>query len=116
LDVGPEGSVRGFLYKVARNLIVDRTRRADVRERSVLSTPLPRADPLQDAIGGDFEAALADALASLPPRRRDAIVLVRLQGLSLKEAAEAMDVTPRTVANHIYLAGTDLAEALRRYL
>jgi len=113
------GSVRAYLYQVARNLIVDRARRAEVRTRSTdeARRVVGRvATPVEEAMRGELRADFEAALAALPERRRQAFVLVRLEGLTLKEAAEVMDLTPRTIANHVYLAATDLADALREHI
>lgn len=115
----PGGSVQGYLYQIARNLTVDRARHAEVRARSAQTlrptrgrAPTPVEEAIRDELQADFERALSE----LAPRRREAFVLVRFQGLTLREAGEVMELTPRTVANHVYLAVTDLAEALRQHL
>ena len=41
---------------------------------------------------------------SLPIRQREALVLSRMQGLSHEEIASVMNVSPRTVNNHIVRA------------
>jgi RNA polymerase sigma factor (sigma-70 family) len=115
----PGGSVRSYLYQIARNLTVDRARHADVRARSAQTLLRARgrtATPVEVAIRDELRADFEQALSELAPRRREAFVLVRLQGLTLREAGEVMELTPRTVANHVYLAVTDLAEALRQHL
>lgn len=113
------GSVRTYLYRIARNLAADRARHADVRSRSrdAVARATPRsATPVEEMIRGELQADLELALAALAPRRREAFILVRLQGLSLQEAGDLMDLTPRTVANHVYLAATKLAESLQQHL
>lgn len=115
----PGGSVRTFLYRSARNLAVDRARHREVQARSVL--PLERgvrrtATPVENVIRGELQDDFERALSDMAPRRREAFVLVRLQGLSLREAGEVMELMPRTIANHVYLAATELAEALRRHI
>lgn len=115
----PGGSVQAFIYRIARNLLLDRTRHEHVRERTAdevrrLAGVAP--SPLESAVHGELSRALDEALSRLPPRRREAFLLVRFQGLTLAEAAEAMDLAPQTVANHVYLAATDLATALHPHL
>lgn len=115
----PGGSVQAYLYRIARNLLVDRSRRAEVRERHTASIRLLArrvSTPAEEAALTDLREAFEDALSTLPERRREAFLLIRFQGLTLKEAAEVMDLRPRTVANHVYLAATDLEEALRPFL
>jgi RNA polymerase sigma-70 factor (ECF subfamily) len=53
-----------------------------------------------------------EALENLPPRRREVFELIRLRGLSYRDAAEVLDVSDRTVANHLRLAMKDLKDML----
>ena len=52
------------------------------------------------------------ALAALPPRRREAIVLRYWLDLSEREIAEAMGTSPGTVKSNVSRALAALAEAL----
>jgi RNA polymerase sigma-70 factor (ECF subfamily) len=113
------GSAQAYIYRIARNLLSDRARHEEVRERSAdevrrISGRVP--SPIESAVHGELNRALEKALGALAPRRREAFLLVRLQGLTLAEAAEAMELAPQTVANHVYLAAHDLAEALHPHL
>lgn len=113
-----DGSIRAYLHRIARNLVIDAGRHRRVREKGG-DLPLRRRrtpTPAEEAIRGELQEDLERALSGLAPRRREAFVLVRLQGMTLKEAGDVMELTPRTVANHVYLAATDLAEALSAHL
>ena len=108
------GSVRGLLFRMARNAALDELRRRSARERAdasaetVPTTPSP-ADDVQDA---ELGAIIDRAVAALPERRREVFVLVRRQGLPYREAAAVLDLSPQTVANHLSLALSDLRTAL----
>ena len=113
------GSPVGYLFRIARNLSVNRMRRARVRMKS--GPELARrwrspASPLDSAALSEFEAALEQAVSDLPERRRTAFILVRFQGLSLDDAGAAMGVARQTVANHLYLASQQLLESLGTFL
>ncbi len=85
-----------WLYRVAGNLCIDRIR-ARVRRRS---SPLDEAPDLADAgigveaqmIAGDRLTALDQALACLPERQRQAVVLRHIEGLTNPEIATVMDI------------------------
>ncbi|NIM52174.1 MAG: hypothetical protein GTN78_18750 [Gemmatimonadales bacterium] len=47
-----------------------------------------------------------------PQRRRDAFILVHHYGLSYRETAEVLDLSPQTVANHLTMALADLRKLL----
>jgi len=114
----PRGSVQAYLYQTARNLSLLHLRHRSVRERHASnvrngSARVPTPDDL--AARGELKDALDEALANMPERRREAFRLVRADGLRLREAAEIMGVTKRTVANHLHLALTELGEKLRDF-
>ncbi|WP_217575040.1 RNA polymerase sigma factor [Mesorhizobium sp. GbtcB19] len=81
-----------WVHRVALNLCYDRLR----RRREWVTDELPEvADetPLPDAMPGDEERRVGQALQRIAPRQREAIVLVYYQDLSNIEAASAMQVS-----------------------
>lgn len=103
----PERSIRAFLYRTARNITIDLQRRRDTRRdaRAMLAqgrtaSPTPY-DRLRER---ELRGAVDHALEELSPRRREAFLLCRVHGLSHREAADAMDVSPQTIANHVTAA------------
>lgn len=81
-----------WIHRVALNLCHDRLR----RRREWTMDELPEvADeaPLPDALPGDEERRVWQALQRIAPRQREAIVLVYYQELSNIEAASAMQVS-----------------------
>lgn len=114
----PTGTVKAYLYRIARNLILGRIRHQVVVDRTAndLEASYVKAlSPLASAADQEFRSALMRALDALPQRRREALILVRLEGFSLEEAAELMDLSRQTVSNHITLAMQDLAKSLVNY-
>jgi RNA polymerase sigma-70 factor (ECF subfamily) len=115
----PGGSAETFLYRIARNLSLLQLRRRQVRRRcepELQNGSKKVRTPIDDTLSGELRQAFHEALDELPERRREAFLLVRLEGLSLGVAAEHMGVTKRTVANHIYMATSDLERSLRPFL
>ena len=81
-----------WIHRVALNLCYDRLR----RRREWVTDELPEvADdaPLPDAMPGDEQRRVNQALQRLAPRQREAIVLVYYQELSNIEAAGAMQIS-----------------------
>ncbi|TIP00950.1 MAG: sigma-70 family RNA polymerase sigma factor, partial [Mesorhizobium sp.] len=81
-----------WIHRVALNLCYDRLR----RRREWVTDELPEvADdaPLPDAMPGDEERRVNQALQRIAPRQREAIVLAYYQELSNIEAAGAMQVS-----------------------
>lgn len=96
-----EAQVSTWLYRVVTNLVTDR-QRARLRRAA---TPLDDAPEVADeglgAVAGMIEAdrmaALDAALAKLPDRQRQAVVLRHLEGLSNPEIAVIMDIGTEAV-------------------
>ena len=91
-----EAKVSTWLYRVVCNLCTDRLR----GRRRASSVALDDAPEVADAapgieqalIEGDRMRALATALAALPDRQRQAVVLRHIEGLSNPEIAEVMQI------------------------
>jgi RNA polymerase sigma-70 factor, ECF subfamily len=83
-----------WLLKVAGNLCIDRLRRASTLDIDAVAAP---ADPAPGALA-ELEAAerlsaLDAALATLPDRQRQAVVLRHIEGWSNPEIATAMEIS-----------------------
>lgn len=115
---GMEGSVRALLCRIARNASIDVRRRHSAAERAAERTDPPADVVRPDEIAEEQELrrAISDALSRLPDRRREVFVLVRYQGLSYRETAEALGLSEQTIANHMSLALADLREGLASFL
>jgi len=118
----PTQSLEAYLYRAVRNRAYNeyRNRRTrsdkerDIRDEPVghLSAP-PDPDDAVDA--QTLQKNLEVWIAELPERQREALTLSRFQGLSHDDIAEAMDISPRTVNNHIVRALRSLRERVRTY-
>lgn len=64
----------------------------------------------------EMNLVIQQALASLPERCRTVFVMKRIEGLSLKEIAERLDISPKTVENQITKALKVLKEAVKPYV
>jgi len=114
-----DASPRAYLYRVLRNLITDEFRRHRMRERfrwfKSLGEPAEVPSPSATLEAGELASAAERAIAALPERRRDVFVLAHLHGLSYREVGETLGITPRTVANHMTLALSQLRVALAAF-
>jgi RNA polymerase sigma-70 factor, ECF subfamily len=112
-------SCRGWLCGIAVRLAA-RQRRGFGRWVRMLTsfretareTQVP--DPQSLASGREQLRALERALARLGAKKRDAFVLVELEGLSTEEAARALEVPAATIRTRLFHARAELARALKR--
>lgn len=103
----PIENKRGFLRRLASNLLIDVHRRKEAR---MADSHIPIEDHMPDQgltnperiVGSRRELALIDgALENVGAMARDAFVLVRVEGFSHKEAARQLGITPKAVSHHV---------------
>lgn len=87
-----------FLYRVAANLALDQRRKLD-RERP-LDVAAEDRHPLPDDPTASLNTPLLNALAQLPERQREVIVLRELEGMSNNETAAALGISGGSVKTH----------------
>lgn len=98
-----DAQVTTWLHRVVVNACLDRLRRAKVRAADPLPEDLDRVDLLGREPGRDpleeqeRRDAVADALQTLNPDQRAALVLVDMQGYPVDRAAEILGCAPGTV-------------------
>jgi RNA polymerase sigma-70 factor (ECF subfamily) len=98
------GSVRTWLYQIARHAIIDARRRASARPALAGS-----ADVAEEAGGPSIEQAMlgwqvATALERLSPEHRQVIRLAHVRGMSVREIAEACGLPEGTVKSRTWYA------------
>lgn len=118
--LGPHGSLRFLLLRIARNFALNedraRRRRSHRRHAPGTATPATSTTPLTSILDAELEEAVERAIAALPERRRQIFVLSRYHGLSYREIADLLDLSPQTVANQMSAALTALRRALADHL
>ncbi len=88
-----EAKVATWLCRVASNLCLDRLRKSRPRGLDEVAEPEDAAPGVvARLIGADRMLALDKALAALPDRQRQAVVLRHIEGLTNPEIAAVMDI------------------------
>jgi RNA polymerase sigma-70 factor, ECF subfamily len=124
LEAGP--NVRAWLHSILRNTWVDRLRATSAHRELSLSdlndepaAVVPEDAPCMEALN-DPQAALEvfsdqeviDALQALPAEIRWTLLLVDIEGLSVQEAADVLDVPPGTIKSRAHRGRAMLREKL----
>ena len=112
------GTFDGWLYRITKNLFLDRIR----RRKRIRMVPLPEEDWHRSLEDGPDPSALVDdgmldgrieiALQALPPTFRTAVVLCDVQGLTYEEIADATGWPMGTVRSRIHRGRRLLRAAL----
>jgi RNA polymerase sigma-70 factor (ECF subfamily) len=107
-----DSAVTTWLHRIVVNACLDRVRRRSARP----TVPLADTDPVPvPPVDSDTALDVRAALARLPVEQRAALVLVDVQGYSVAEAAEILDVAEGTVKSRCARGRARLA-ALLGYL
>ena len=101
------GSARTYLFAIARNLALKQFR--DFGGEEALDDEAEFAAPGQSL---EIGAAVAQAVESLPPLQREALILFEYEGLTLEEIADVVSADPGTVKSRLHRA----RERLKRVL
>jgi RNA polymerase sigma-70 factor (ECF subfamily) len=107
----PRRPVEPWLFAIARNVAADYGRRRCRRTRvEVLteSTPEAIAEPMKE-LGPELDLVLR----TLPIRQREALQLLKFQGLSIREAAARVGTTPAALKLRAHRAYVALRAAFR---
>ena len=101
------GNLRAFLYRIARNLVIDHRRQQQARPMEEdVSVELASELPGPEQIAGDVQqlARLQDILQDLPPHLRQALLWNRLDGLTQKEIGQRLGVSESMAGRYILKA------------
>jgi RNA polymerase sigma-70 factor, ECF subfamily len=122
-----DAAVTTWLHRVVVNACLDRLRAAKVRRADALPDDIddhagrgstytstsPMDDPEASAIADDRRRAVLEALATLPPEQRAALVLVDMEGYPVAEVAQMLDCAEGTVKSRCSRGRERLAGLLR---
>ncbi len=113
-SIKPGGSLRGLLFRIgytrALNHFRDTARFADVApEDAPVTATAESQDPAER---NEIRSQVQAAVDALPERRRAVFELCILKGLTYAEAGEALDISRKTVENHMGYALKAVREQL----
>jgi len=103
----PGADVYPWMFTIAARLIIDRHRQA--QRRPVAAGPAgsltdARPSPEQRVAAAELESHLNSAVHRLPPRQREALTLIRTDGLTHRQAAEALECSESAIKSLVHRA------------
>lgn len=113
-------SLKTYLYAAARNLALKHFRNvgreADMDEVTEEPKEPARRGPLRRLLDEELAAQVREAVFSLPPLQREALVLFEYEGMSMNEIAEIAGTDVGAVKARLYRAREGLKRSLRPYV
>lgn len=98
---------RAYLYKTARNILIDRYRRNRHQDNYQYQQSQVTGDDGEESTALDYAemaTAFQSALNELPPKCRQVFLLKRSEGLSSQEISAKLNISPRMVQKHMVKA------------
>ena len=113
-------SLKTYLYAAARNLALkhfrNQGRETGMDELTQEPQDSPRRGPLRRLLDEELATHVKEAVFSLPPLQREALILFEYEGLSLSEVAEIAGTDVGAIKARLYRAREGLRRFLRPYL
>ena len=120
-DFEARSSMKTWLYGILRRVVADhrrahRRKSAHVAVESLTPSILEDGARAPDACAEQAESVrlLRHVLTQLDPEKREVFVLAELEGMTMVEIGEALEVNPNTVAARLRAARRLFEEALAR--
>lgn len=117
-DLGPGGSFRGFLFGVARNLLLDhlrrRYRRGEHEDIHACSLRDLGTTPSEAVARDERERMIHEAMRRIPLEQRLLLELAHWEGLSGREIAQALEIGENTVRSRLSRARAALRDELEQ--
>jgi len=117
-DLEIQSSLAGYLKRAIVNRALNLLKKEQkFRDQDDWDEPInDHPNPHQIMEGEELDAYINHSLKQLPERCRLVFQLKRLEGYSIKEIADELEISPKTVENQITKALKHLREALEPYL
>lgn len=118
--IDPSQNFKGYLYTVARHMAGKKLARrmnddkyADYRNNLAPDLAL---SPDEQVMTNELALAITIYIDNMPPQRKRVYEMSRKEDKSIKEIAEAMEISPNTVKSHLQSAMNGLRELIGLFL
>jgi len=101
-------NVETFIFTMAKHHVIDHLRKArtnqNYKEALVRQIKVEHPRALDNIIYKEYTTMLEEVLDELPPRQKEVFKLSRQNGLSHDEIATQLNISNKTVRNHLFEA------------
>jgi len=105
-SIEPDNNFDAFIFKIARNMVYRHTKKKILAYRFSQKYTTENSDIIQSTEEDIDSKLLLDTLMAfvdkLPEKSKEIFLLRQIEGLSIKEIALKLEITPKTVENQIY--------------
>ncbi len=109
-DIDLSLSFKSYLFKITYHHILEafnKVRKRDAFKQEMMEQAVPFTNDMEERL--DYQMLLDKVdgiIKTLPARQQEIIIMRKKEGIAVKEIARQLDISPKTVENH-------LSEALR---
>ena len=115
-DIDPTKSLRAYIFRIAYTRMLNHHRD---HQKYNTEEAVPEQEfeltPEDSARKTDLDEAIDKAIAAMPEKRGEVFTLCFMEQFTYKEAAEALDVAPKTIENHMGRALKDIRKSLQKF-
>lgn len=114
--IDPEKSLRSYIFRIAYTRMLNHHRdNQKFNNTNAVPEQETIVTPEDEALKSDLESAIDRAINQMPEKRGTVFKLCFIDDFTYKEAAQTLDVTRKTIENHMGLALKDMRKALSKY-
>lgn len=115
-NIDPEKSLRAYIYRIAYTRMLNHHRdHKKFNTDEAVPNQQTNHTPEDMARGKDLELAIERAIEQMPEKRGTVFQLCFMEDFTYREAAETLDVSKKTIENHMGHALKDMRKSLQRF-
>lgn len=115
-DINPDLSFKAYVFKIAYHQILERFRQIQQRQNyrhQLIDNVMPFSNEFNERL--DYQLLLEKVetlVQQLPPRQQDVLLKIKKDGMPVKEVAQQLNISPKTVENHLTQALKNIKKGL----
>lgn len=116
-NIDPQKSLRAYIFQIAYTRMLNHHRdNKKISTKEEVPQQHEYHTPEDSARASDLKRAINQAIDNMPEKRGTVFQLCFIDDFTYKEAAEALEVTPKTIENHMGLALKDMRKYLQNFV